>query len=207
VAVQPVRREEAPRLGILKRTPDGRVVDFSEKPQDPAVLATLASRDDAERPFLGSMGIYLFKTKVLINLLMNSSDDDFGGEVIPKAIKSLDVYGFDFEGYWQDIGTIRSFYETNVALTRPDSPFNLQDPARPIYTRPRHLPGSIIDGATLHNVLLADGCHICRANLRDSVVGLRSFIADSVQPIITLWFRLIAPDRASESNEPLLHLK
>ena len=181
VAVQPVRREEAPRLGILKRSPDGRIVDFSEKPQDPAALIALASRDDAERPFLGSMCIYLFKTKVLINLLMSSSDDDFGGEVIPKAIQSLDVYGFDFEGYWQDIGTIRSFYETNLALTRPDSPFNLQDPACPIYTRPRHLPGSIIDGATLRNVLLADGCRICQANIRDSVVGLRSFIADHVQ--------------------------
>ena len=181
VAVQPVKREEATRLGILKRAPDGRIVDFVEKPKEPAVLANLVSRDDPDRPFLGSMGIYLFKTKVLINLLESTTDDDFGGEVIPKAITSRDVFGFDFQGYWVDIGTIRSFYETNLALTRPDSPFNLHDPEHPIYTRPRHLPGSIIDGATLVNVVLADGCHICRADIRDSVVGLRSMIGDDVK--------------------------
>ena len=181
IAVQPVRREEASRLGILKRAPDGRIVDFVEKPKDPAVLANLVSRDDPERPFLGSMGIYMFKTKTLVNLLSNSTDDDFGGEVIPKAIDSLDVYGFTFEGYWVDIGTIRSFYDTNLALTNPDTPFNLHDPDRPIYTRPRHLPGSIIDGATLRNVLLADGCHICNANIQDCVVGLRSYIDNDVE--------------------------
>jgi glucose-1-phosphate adenylyltransferase len=181
VAVQPVRRDDAPRLGILKRAPDGHIVDFVEKPKDPAIQASLVSRDDPERPFLGSMGIYLFKTKVLVDLLTNSTDDDFGSQVIPRAIKSLDVYGFDFEGYWVDIGTIRAFYETNLALTRPDSPFNLHDPVHPIFTRQRHLPSSIIDGATLTNVLLADGCHICRAHIRDSVVGLRSFVDDDVE--------------------------
>ncbi len=181
VAVQPVRKDEASRFGLLKRTPDGRIVDFVEKPKDPTVLANMVSRDDAERPFLGSMGIYLFKTKVLVNLLTSTTDDDFGGEVIPSAIKSLDVFGYDYDGYWEDIGTIRSFYETNLALSRPDSAFNLHDPARPIYTRPRHLPGSIIYGASLHNVLLADGCHIGHANVRDSVVGLRSYIADDVK--------------------------
>jgi glucose-1-phosphate adenylyltransferase len=114
-------------------------------------------------------------------LLTTTTDDDFGGEVIPGAIKSHDVFGFDFDGYWEDIGTIRSFYETNLALSRSDSPFNLHDPAKPIYTRPRHLPGSIIDGATLNNVLLSDGCHIGHATIRDSVIGLRGFIADDVQ--------------------------
>jgi len=181
VAVQPVRKEEASRFGLLKRTPDGRIVDFVEKPKDPAVLTGLVSRDDPARPFLGSMGIYMFKTKVLVNLLTTTTDDDFGGEVIPSAIKSHDVFGFDFDGYWEDIGTIRSFYETNLALSRSDSPFNLHDPARPIYTRPRHLPSSIIDGATLNNVLLSDGCHIGHATVRDSVIGLRGFIADDVQ--------------------------
>ena len=181
VAVQPVRKEEASRFGLLKRTPDGHIVDFVEKPKDPAALANMVSRDDPERPFLGSMGIYLFKTKVLVNLLTTTTDDDFGGEVIPGAIKTLDVFGYDFDGYWEDIGTIRSFYETNLALSRHDSAFNLHDPARPIYTRPRHLSGSIIDGANLENVLLSDGCHIGHASIRDSVVGLRSFIADDVK--------------------------
>ncbi len=181
VAVQPVRAEEASRFGLLKRTPDGRIVDFVEKPKDPAVLSGMVSRDDPERPYLGSMGIYLFKTKVLVNLLTSSSADDFGGEIIPAALKTHDVFGFDFDGYWEDIGTIRSFYETNLALSRSDSPFNLHDPAQSIYTRPRHLPGSIIDGASLQNVLLSDGCHIGHATIRDSIVGLRSFIADDVQ--------------------------
>jgi glucose-1-phosphate adenylyltransferase len=91
------------------------------------------------------------------------------------------VFGFDFDGYWEDIGTIRSFYETNLSLTRTDPPFNFYDPVRPIYTRPRYLPGSVIDGATLKNVLLADGCQICRAEISDSIVGLRSQIADGVR--------------------------
>lgn len=181
VAVQPVPKEEASRLGILKRNASGRITDFYEKPKDPDVQARLVSRDDPQRPYLGSMGIYLFKTSVLVDLLVNSSDDDFGGEVIPRAIHTHNVYGFDFDGYWVDIGTIRSFYETNLALTRPDSLFNLHDANKPIFTRQRHLPSSIIDGATLSNVVLADGCHICRAKVSDSVIGLRSYVADDVE--------------------------
>lgn len=181
VAVQPVRRAEASRFGILQRTPDGRITDFVEKPKDPAVQARFVSRDDPERPFIGSMGIYLFKTRTLVNLLESTSDDDFGGEVIPKAIPIHDVYGYDFDGYWEDIGTIRSFYETNLALTRPDPPFDLHDPQNPIYTRPRFLPGSIMDGATLHNVLIGEGCRIRRAEIHDAVIGIRSLIGDDVQ--------------------------
>jgi len=181
VAVQPARKEEAHRLGILKRDPSGRIVDFVEKPKDPAVLAHLVSRDDPQRPYLGSMGIYMFKTKVLVNLLANSTDDDFGGEVVPKAIGSMDVFGYDFAGYWEDIGTIRSFYETNLRLATPDSPFNLHDPQNPIYTRPRHLPSSIINGATLEDVLLADGCSIHRSKIKHCIVGLRSHISNGVE--------------------------
>jgi glucose-1-phosphate adenylyltransferase len=178
VAVQPVRREDAPRFGLLKRGLDGRITDFSEKPDDPQVQARFVSRDDPERPFLGSMGIYMFKTGVLVDLLQNTTDDDFGGEVIPGAIQTHTVYGFDFAGYWEDIGTIRSFYETNLMLTRPDSPFNFHAPTLPIYTRARFLPGSIIAGASLNNVFLGDGCRIHRAEVHDSIIGLRSQIAD-----------------------------
>jgi glucose-1-phosphate adenylyltransferase len=180
IAVQPVRTEDVYRYGILKCMPDGRITDFIEKPKDPELLEPFVSRDDPERPFLGSMGNYLFKTEVLVDLLKSTSDDDFGGEVIPNAIDSHKIYGFDFDGYWEDIGTIRSFYETNLSLTRPDPPFSFHDPERPIYTRPRYLPGSIIDGASLHNVLLADGCRIHDADICDSIVGLRSQIADGV---------------------------
>jgi len=181
VAVQPVPREEAHRFGLLKRDPGGRITDFVEKPRDPQIQLRFVSRDDLQRPFLGSMGIYMFKTELLTHLLTTTVDDDFGGEVIPTAIKGCRVYGYDFDGFWEDIGTIRSFYETNLMLTRADSPFDFHDPLRPIYTRPRYLPGSIIEGSTLHNVFLADGCHIHRAEIRDSIIGLRCRVSSGAR--------------------------
>ncbi len=181
VAVQPVPREEAFRFGLLKQTPRGHITDFIEKPKDPDLQERFVSREDPDRPFLGSMGIYMFKTKVLIDLLQSTTDDDFGGEVIPRAIQTHTVYGFAFDGYWEDIGTIRSFYDTNLALTRPNPPFVFKDPERPIYTRARYLPGSIVRGGSLENVFLADGCTIGQASISGSIVGLRSQIADGVQ--------------------------
>jgi glucose-1-phosphate adenylyltransferase len=180
VAVQPVATTEASRYGLLKRDHDARISAFVEKPKDSKVLERFVSRDDPKRPYLGSMGIYLFNTRVLIDLLESSSHEDFGAQIIPNALDTHQVYGFDFDGYWEDIGTIRSFYETNLQLARPDSPFNFSDPIRPIYTRPRFLPGSVIDGAKLENVLLAEGCHIHKANISNAVIGLRSIIADGV---------------------------
>ena len=180
VAVQPVLREDAPRYGLLKRAADCRITDFVEKPSDPQVLARFVSREDDSRPFLGSMGIYLFKTEVLIHLLTTTVDDDFGGEVIPSAIGEYRVFGYDFDDFWEDIGTIRSFYDTNLMLTKQKSLFNFNDPERPIYSRPRFLPGSIVDASNLDNVLLADGCRIQRAEIYDSVIGLRSQVARGV---------------------------
>jgi glucose-1-phosphate adenylyltransferase len=178
VAVQPVSTEDASRLGILKRGEGNLITDFVEKPKDPKVLKKFVSRDDAERPYLGSMGNYFFKTEVLLELLENSTDDDFGGEVIPKAIHTHKVCGFDFEDYWEDIGTIRSFYEVNLKLARPESPFNFYDPQKRIYSRPRYLPSTKVDGATLEDVMLADGCLIGKAEIQNAVIGLRSQIAD-----------------------------
>jgi len=180
IAVQPVRREDATRFGLLKRESDGRISDFSEKPKDPQVQSDFISRDDPARPFLGSMGIYMFNTQILIDMLENILGHDFGKEIIPAAIQTQKVHGFDFDGYWEDIGTIRSFYDTNLALTRPDSPFNFYSPQYPIYTRPRFLPGSNLAGASLHNVFLANGCRIHRAEINNSIIGLRSEIADGV---------------------------
>ncbi|MCD6400467.1 MAG: glucose-1-phosphate adenylyltransferase [Anaerolineales bacterium] len=180
VAVQPVSIEDASRFGLLKRDKNGTILDFVEKPKDPLILSQFISRDDPEYPLLGSMGIYFFKIKVLIDALTNSSDDDFGGEVIPKAIHKFNVYGYDFDAYWEDIGTIRSFYDTNLKLASENPPFNFYDPNDPIYTRPRFLPGSVVNGASLENVLLADGCLIGRAKIDNSVIGLRSQIQDGV---------------------------
>jgi glucose-1-phosphate adenylyltransferase len=180
IAVQPVPAEQASRLGLLYRGKDELITDFVEKPKDPKTLAKFVSRDDPIRPYLGSMGIYLFKTEVLLDLLRRTTDDDFGGEVIPKAIHTHKVYGFDFEGYWEDIGTIRAFYETNLSLTRPNPPFNFHDLTQPIYTRARFLPGSILDGAVLENVMLTEGCRIGKAEIHDSLIGLRSQIGNGV---------------------------
>lgn len=180
VAVQPVAASEAARFGLLKRGEQGRITAFVEKPRDPEVLPQFVSRDDPTHPYLGSMGIYLFNTETLVDLLESSHDDDFGGQIIPNALSSRAVYGFNFEGYWEDIGTIRSFYETNLRLAQPDPPFNFYDPVLPIYTHPRFLPGSVVDGATLHDVLLAEGCQIGKAKLSNCVIGVRSQIAGGV---------------------------
>jgi glucose-1-phosphate adenylyltransferase len=177
VAVQPVAREDATRFGILKRAADGRLIAFVEKPADPEVQAQMVSRDDPERPFIGSMGIYVFKFQVLIDMLTDFPDlDDFGSDIIPQAMGSRPVYGFDFDGYWRDIGTIRSFYDTNLDLALPDSPFNFYDPRLPIYTHARFLPGSSVEESSLKDVLLTEGCIIRQSQISHSVVGIRSQI-------------------------------
>lgn len=179
VAVQPVALSEASRLGILKREADGQISAFVEKPKDPEIQKRFVSRDDPDRPLLGSMGIYMFKTKVLNDLLnYHLRHDDFGGEIIPEAIQSHEVYGFDFDGYWEDIGTIQSFYETNLKLTSSNPPFNFYDAKAPIYTHARFLPGSIVEDSQLKDVLLAEGCRIRKAEITHSIVGIRSQIAE-----------------------------
>ncbi|MEP7134799.1 MAG: glucose-1-phosphate adenylyltransferase, partial [Chloroflexota bacterium] len=179
VAVQPVARSEASRLGILKREADGKISAFVEKPKDPKVQDQFVSRADPERPLLGSMGIYMFKTKVLFDLLTyHPRQDDFGGDIIPEAIQSHEVYGFDFDGYWEDIGTIRSFYETNLKLTSQNPPFNFYDPKAPIYTHARFLPGSIVEDSKLQDVMIAEGSRIRKADITHSIIGIRSQIAE-----------------------------
>ena len=180
VAVQPVARGEASRFGILKVESDARISAFVEKPKDPEVQKNFISRPhDEDRPFLGSMGIYLFKTKVLIDLLTSFQEyDDFGGDIIPEAIQSLNVFAFNFDGYWEDIGTIRSFYETNLKLTSPNPPFNFYDPKAPIYTHARYLPGSIVEDSQLKDVLLAEGSRIRKAEITHSIIGIRSQISE-----------------------------
>jgi glucose-1-phosphate adenylyltransferase len=211
VAVQPVATEDAPRLGILKRNPGFRITDFAEKPKDPARQAELVSRADPERPFLGSMGIYLFKADVLRTLLTEHEFDDFGNHVIPFAIGSHNVYGFDFEGYWEDIGTIRSFYETNLLLTQSNAPFNLYDADNPIYTHARFLPGTTVENSHLENVMLAEGGWIMDSDIRHSIVGVRSQIRRGVKIEDTIImgadyydeFQRVDPDVVPEGKNPI----
>jgi glucose-1-phosphate adenylyltransferase len=177
VAAQPIAVDDATRFGLLQRGSDGRIHSFVEKPKDKAVQARMVSRDDPQRPYLGSMGIYVFKTQVLVDLLTQHPDfDDFGHHVIPFSIDRMNVFGFDFDGYWQDIGTIRSFYDTNLELTAANAPFNFYDAAHPIYTHSRFLPGSIVEESKLTEVLLTEGCVIRKAEINHSIIGLRSQI-------------------------------
>ena len=178
VAVHPVPREEVTRLGILKCGPECRISDFVEKPQDRETQDRFISREDADRPFLASMGIYLFKTNVLIDILTyHPSYDDFGINIIPEAVHSHKVYGYIFDDYWRDIGTIRAFYEVNLEMASADPPFNFSDPKFPIYTHERYLPGSVINDSRLNGVLMSDGCRVQNAEITHSVVGIRSRIA------------------------------
>jgi glucose-1-phosphate adenylyltransferase len=181
VAVQPVAKDATGRFGILKRDSNGRIISFSEKPNDPAILKGLVSRSDPDYPYLASMGIYLFNTELLCDLLESKPFDDFGGHVIPYAIKSHKVQGYEFNGYWEDIGTMRSFYEANLRLTEPDPPFNFIDPNYPIYTHSRFLPGSTMQDCHLENVLLCEGCCLQNAEVQHSVIGLRSQIHAGVR--------------------------
>jgi glucose-1-phosphate adenylyltransferase len=180
VAVQPVTHEAAPKLGILKTDEMERIVEFAEKPKGKA-LEKMASGEDTEKPFLASMGIYVFNLDVLETLLEKHIGDDFGKHILPAAIKSHRVCAHTFNGYWQDIGTVRAYYEANLSLALPDPPFDLYDPAYPIYTRPRYLPGTHTDDCHLERVMLADGCLLQDAVINDSVIGLRSIVGPGVR--------------------------
>ncbi len=175
VAVQPVTRKDATGFGILKLDESKQIVEFQEKPKDPELLDRLVSTDNPKKPYMASMGIYMFRNDVLYDML-EKPGDDFGKEILPAAMNTHKVMGYGFDGYWADIGTIRSFFDVNIALTREDAPFDFYSPNRPIYTRPRFLPGSEIHGGSLNHVLMADGCRFHNATVRDSVIGIRSIL-------------------------------
>ncbi len=181
VAVLPVSAADAPRLGILHTNDEGRIVAFREKPQGAEELHGLESRHGDERPYLASMGVYVFRMDVLVRLLEESSGDDFGKHIIPSAIESARVYAFPFDGYWEDIGTIGAFYEANLALTRQNPPFDFYDPHQPIYTRPRFLPPSRIDGCRMERVVVAEGCWLYDSDIEECIIGLRSVVRPGAQ--------------------------
>ncbi|MGI8432408.1 MAG: glucose-1-phosphate adenylyltransferase [Chthoniobacterales bacterium] len=184
LATTPVKREAASSFGLMLSGPDRRVTRFIEKPKDPAVqdefklnreLLESIGSDPEEELFQASMGIYVFNRQVLIDCL-DSDLDDFGKHVIPQAIDERHVNVFIFKGYWEDIGTIRAFYEANLDLTDPEPNYSFFDAQSPIYTHPRFLPGSKINGATLRQAIISDGCIISDAHIERSVIGVRSII-------------------------------
>ena len=180
IAVQPVGRKVASSLGILKLDEADRIVTFREKPKTAEELADMESIEGSERPYMGSMGIYVFSKDVLFKLL-DMDGNDFGNEIIPNAIHDYKVMGYKFDGYWEDIGTIQRFYEVNLQMAQPNAPFDFYNPVTPIYTRPRFLPATEVHGGQMENVLLTDGCRIHDAKISDSVIGLRSIIGPDVK--------------------------
>ncbi len=179
VAVKPVSEEDASRFGILKQSDEARITAFIEKPMSSEALAPFAGGNDPDLPYLGSMGIYLFNMDALVDML-DSPHDDFGADVLPAAIESKRTYGYAFNDYWVDVGTITAFFEANLALAQPDPLFSFHDVDFPIFTHPRFLPGSRIYDVQLDHVMLADGCLVEGAEIHHSVIGIRSIIGDDV---------------------------
>ncbi|MEW6439434.1 MAG: glucose-1-phosphate adenylyltransferase [bacterium] len=175
-AVFPVEAQEASRFGILKTDRRGRITDFREKPRRQEDLSGLESETGTAERYLASMGIYIFKMPVLKSLLDEIAGDDFGTHILPKAIGTRRVHAFLYNGYWVDIGTISSFYDANLALTRSHPPFDFYDPRKPIYTRSRFLPPSLIEDCRMRRAAVADGCRLQGAEIEESIVGLRSII-------------------------------
>ncbi|MCC7263821.1 MAG: glucose-1-phosphate adenylyltransferase [Candidatus Latescibacteria bacterium] len=186
IAVKPVGRDQAPGLGILKMDPDGRIVDFREKPQPGPQLEEMRLPGGGEERYLASMGIYLFEPQVLTSLLMATKKEDFGKHIIPEAIQKVGVYAHQFDGYWEDIGTISSFFDANLALTSLDPHFEFYQHKAPIYTRPRFLPGARIEGCQINRSIISEGSHIQAQSIDRSVIGVRSVIGPGAQVVETV---------------------
>lgn len=182
IAVKPVTRQAAPALGIVQVDGQGRIVDFREKPQAAAELKALRRpATDSEEGYLASMGIYVFEPQVLVSLLMSSDQDDFGKHIIPSAIHKVGVFAHTFEGYWEDIGTIRSFYEANLALTDRPPPFDFYRADAPIYTHARFLAGTRLEHCHIERGIICEGSYIQSARIERSVIGIRSVIGANCQ--------------------------
>jgi glucose-1-phosphate adenylyltransferase len=182
VSVIPCAADAAEEFGLLKTDNDGRITEFKEKPKGEALEAMrveptafgLSAEEATARPFLASMGIYVFKYDLLEQLLAQDPGAlDFGRNIIPAAIDCCNVQAFLFDGYWEDIGTISAFYEANIDLTAPMPKFNLFDADAPIFTRSRYLPPSKVQNCVINNSIIAEGCIINSASVTRSIIGLR----------------------------------
>jgi len=187
ISVIPVRPDAVKDFGVMKVDRTGRIMEFREKPKEAAAIEAMAVEDEAfrahgvdpaGRTHLASMGIYIFNWAVLHELLENNKNEDFGKQIIPDAIHRKKVFGYFFDGYWEDIGTIRSFFEANLNLTEPLPRFNFYDEDRPIFTHARFLPGSKIIASDVAQSILCEGSIINGSRIRNSIVGVRSRIGE-----------------------------
>ncbi len=186
ISVVPMDEKRASDFGLMKIDDKGRIVDFSEKPKGDELKAMrvdtkslgLTAEQAAEQPYIASMGIYVFKKQVLIDLLKESlTQTDFGKEIIPGAAGKYNLQAFLFDGYWEDIGTIESFYDANLALTQqPLPPFSFYDESAPIYTRSRYLPPTKLFDAQVTESMISEGCILKNCRVHHSVLGVRSRI-------------------------------
>lgn len=183
VATIPVTADEAPAFGILKTDADGVITEFHEKPArdqleglDSPVSAKMREQG---RIYLASMGIYMFERDVLREVLLSDPDEaDFGHQIIPQAIAERRVVSYPFDGYWSDIGTVRSFYEANLALATKDPAFDLYDAQAPIFTNARMLPPAKIQDSSIRDSMICEASVVTHATIEESVVGIRSFVSD-----------------------------
>src|SRR5919112_6230723 len=185
ISVIPFVREQAEDFGLMKMEPTGRIVEFREKPKGQALEEMrvdttafgLSAEAAARRPFLASMGIYVFKFDWLVELLARDPTwMDFGKQVIPAAIESGNVQGYMFDDYWEDIGTIAAFHQANLDLTAVVPKFNLFDTDAPVYTRARYLPPSKVNNCHINNSIVSEGCILTRAVINRSLIGVRTRI-------------------------------
>jgi glucose-1-phosphate adenylyltransferase len=190
LSVMPVARSIVNELGVLKMDPDYKVLDFIEKPKDdsviddfaiPAELRIKSNVREEEKTHVGSMGIYLFNKEVLLDILNKHDCEDFGKQIIPAAIKNCNVYAYPFSGYWEDIGTIKAFFDAHMSLTMKDPPFNFYDQNKPIFTRARFLPAAKFSGSAIDSSIICEGSIIGDAVISESIIGLRSVIGSGTK--------------------------
>ncbi|MCA9193953.1 MAG: glucose-1-phosphate adenylyltransferase [Planctomycetales bacterium] len=190
IAAIPVHQDQAHALGVMRCDDTGRVTGFLEKPQtlkEIDLVRTNPAWIDARgiesrgRDCLASMGLYIFKKQLLFDVLEKTNYADFGKEVFPAAIRSKKVQVHLFDDYWEDIGTIKAFYEANLSLSQPNPPFDLFCPDQLVYSRARFLPPSLLGSATISSSLIADGCNIGKGTvIENSIIGLRCVIGENV---------------------------
>ena len=186
ISAKPFPTNQVEGLGLMKVADDLSIQQFVEKPKDPAVIAGLALTPtvesmlkvpSADKRCLASMGIYVFNRSVLAEALENAMTD-FGREVIPSLLGRRKLFAHIFEGYWEDIGTVKAFFDANLALAQPLPPFNFFDAATPVYTHYEYLPASKLNKCQIDNVVVADGCIITDSKLHHCLFGIRSFIGE-----------------------------
>jgi glucose-1-phosphate adenylyltransferase len=186
VAVTPVPAEQASAFGILKTNPLGRIVHFDEKPPAERVPGLLSEIPGGGSGLLASMGIYVFSRQALLDCMSDPKLVDFGKHVIPGAVPSSRVHAYVHRGYWEDVGTIRSYFQANLALTQSIPPFDFYEAQSPVYTHPRFLPATKVESCVIKNALLSEGCIVVGSEVERCVIGIRSRIGQGSRVVDSL---------------------